>query len=374
MTIPRTLTVLVLASALGASCSSGAQNPDAPVDDTAQSDLAGGVDRQDPDDTFVVPTENYEPVAESLDSPWSLTWWGDTGVVSSRDTAEILEVLPDGSTRVMGIVDGVVHGGEGGLLGLAVSPGKQLFAYSTGQEGNRVDRFIVEGEAGSLSIVHDAVIVDQIPAGRTHNGGRIAFGPDDMLYVATGDAGNPDTAQDPASLAGKILRMTVDGEPAPDNPEPDSLVYSLGHRNVQGITWAQDGTMFATEFGQSTWDELNEITPGGNYGWPQVEGIAQEEGFIDPVQQWEPADASPSGVAYADGSLLIANLRGQRLTVVPVDSLGDSSEFFVGEFGRLRDVVATPDGGVWLMTNNTDGRGNPGDGDDRILELSLSTP
>jgi glucose/arabinose dehydrogenase len=201
----------------------------------------------------------------------------------------------------------------------------------------------------------------------------IAFGPDGMLYATAGDAGNSASAQDPASLGGKILRVTPDGEIPADNPFPGSPVYSLGHRNPQGIAWSADGTMYASELGQNTWDELNVVETGGNYGWPDVEGIAGEDGFIDPVQQWEPAD-SPSGIAvmgagHAGETIYIANLRGQRLREVPVDDLTSSTERFVGEHGRLRDAVAAPDGTLWILTNNTGGRGEPGPEDDRILSL-----
>ncbi len=156
-----------------------------------------------------------------------------------------------------------------------------------------------------------------------------------------------------------------------DNPFPDSPVYSLGHRNPQGIAWGADGTMYASEFGQNTWDELNVIEPGGNYGWPEVEGIAGQDGFIDPVQQWAPEDASPSGIVVAGDVILIANLRGERLREVPLADLTTSTEQLVGEHGRLRDVVLAPDGSVWVMTNNTDGRGAPGPDDDRIFPVDL---
>jgi glucose/arabinose dehydrogenase len=189
------------------------------------------------------------------------------------------------------------------------------------------------------------------------------------LYATAGDAGNRSSAQDLGSLSGKILRMTPDGQVPADNPFEGSLVYSYGHRNPQGIAWDRDGTLYASEFGQNTWDELNVIEPGGNYGWPEVEGIAGRDGFIDPVQQWKPAQASPSGIAIAADAIHIANLRGQRLRDVPLNDLAASSERFTGKYGRLRDVVVAPDGALWVLTNNTDGRGDPSPGDDRILRI-----
>jgi glucose/arabinose dehydrogenase len=214
-------------------------------------------------------------------------------------------------------------------------------------------------------------VIDGIPAAGNHNGGRIAFGPDGMLYVTAGDAGDRDSAQDVDALSGKILRLTPEGEVPDDNPFEGSPVYSFGHRNPQGIAWDADGTMYASEFGQDTWDELNVIEPGGNYGWPIVEGIADDEDFIDPVRQWQPSAASPSGIAVVDDDIVIANLRGERLRIVPLDELASASDWFTEEFGRLRDAVVAPDGSLWILTNNTDGRGDPSDGDDRILRLEV---
>ena len=190
-----------------------------------------------------------------------------------------------------------------------------------------------------------------------------------MLYATTGDAGTTGSAQDLDSLAGKILRMTPAGEVPEDNPFDGSLVHSYGHRNPQGIAWDEDGTMYASEFGQDTWDELNVIEAGGNYGWPEVEGRGGQGEYVDPVQQWSPDEASPSGIAVLDGAIHIATLRGERLREVPLDDLETSTERLGGEYGRLRDVVATPEGELWVLTNNTDGRGDPGPDDDRILRV-----
>ncbi len=256
------------------------------------------------------PSGEPRDVTTGLQAPWSVVFLGETALISERDTGRILELLDDGSTRVVGTVPGVAASGEGGLLGLAVA-GRRLYAYSTGERENRVQRFGLRGEPGSLSLGSARTILDGIPSAAIHNGGRIAFGPDEMLYVATGDAAESGRAQDRGSLSGKILRMTPDGDVPPDNPFEDSLVYSYGHRNVQGLAWAADGTMFATEFGQNTWDELNIIEPGRNYGWPEAEGESDDDDFTDPVQQWRTSDASPSGLTAAQGTLFIANLRGR---------------------------------------------------------------
>ncbi len=250
----------------------------------------------------------------------------------------------------------------------------EIFVYLTTATDNRIERYELRGEPGSVSLGDSDTVIDGIPSARNHNGGRIAFGPDGMLYVGTGDAGRSDSSQNPDSLAGKILRMTPEGDVPDDNPVSGSLVYSSGHRNVQGIAWAEDGTMFASEFGQDTWDELNVIEPGGNYGWPVVEGIAGNAGdpdFVDPVQQWSPGEASPSGIAVAGGILYIANLRGERLRAVSLDDLSVATDHLVGEYGRLRDVIPSPDGGVFVLTNNTDGRGDPVKGDDRLVRVDV---
>lgn len=318
-----------------------------------------------------VPTGDVSVLASDLVTPWSVAFLGETPLISSRDTGEILELVGD-TTRVVGTVPGVVHRGESGLLGLAVDDRQRLYAYSTGEGENRIHRFTLSGAPSSLELGDAELILDGIPAATYHDGGRIAFGPDGMLYATTGDAGQRSASQDPNSLAGKILRMTPDGDVPDDNPFSDSLVYSLGHRNPQGIAWDADGRLFAAEFGQDTWDELNIITAGENYGWPEVEGIAGDERYVDPVQQWNPDDASPSGIAIAGGTVFIANLRGQRLRTVPVADPSTAAEYFTGEHGRIRDVAHAPDGSLWFLTSNTDSYGTPTRGDDHILSVELT--
>lgn len=313
-------------------------------------------------------TASAGTVTTGLQAPWSIVFFEGVPLVSERDSGRILELDGGDTSREVGIIDEAAGGGEGGLLGIAVQA-QYLYAYLTAGEENRIERRELGGTPGSLQLGPSEEVLAGIPAGRIHNGGRIAFGPDGMLYATTGDTGNRGSAQDLDSLSGKILRMAPDGGVPRDNPFPGSLVYSYGHRNPQGIAWGPDGVLYASEFGQDTWDELNVIEPGGNYGWPEAEGIAGEEGFNDPVQQWVPGDASPSGIAVADGSLYIANLRGERLRRVPLEDPGRSTEYFPGQYGRLRDVVKAPDGSLWLVTNNTDGRGQPSADDDRILRL-----
>lgn len=307
-------------------------------------------------------------IASGLKAPWSIAFYGATPLISERDTDRILALDAAGTPTVIATIAGVDGGGEGGLLGIAVHAG-YLYAYSTAGANNRIQRFRIDGTAPALRLGSAETLLTGIPAASIHNGGRLAFGPDGMLYATAGDAGNSARAQDLASLGGKILRMTPEGAVPADNPFPGSYVYSYGHRNPQGLAWAGDGTMYASEFGQNTWDELNIIRKGGNYGWPTVEGRAGDARFIDPVQQWATADASPSGMAFSNGNLYIANLRGQRIRQIAVVTPGSATELFNGQYGRLRDVVAAPDGTMWLLTNNTDGRGTPGAGDDRIVSF-----
>lgn len=309
-----------------------------------------------------------------LTAPWGLAFLPDgSALVSERDSARVLLVTENDVVPV-GTVPGVGFGGEGGLLGVAVSPtfrkDRWVYTYFTGDGENVVVRMRLDG----TRLGGPERVLDGIPAASIHNGGQIAFGPDGMLYVTTGDASDPASSQDPTSLAGKILRITPNGRVPEDNPDPRSPVWSSGHRNVQGIAWDDAGNLWASEFGWNTWDELNLIEAGSNYGWPEVEGPGGAgSGFVDPVASWPTDQASPSGVAYADGSVFVASLRGQRLWAVPVDGsrAGEPRAFFEGELGRLRAVAAAPNGSLWLVTNNTDGRGNPRDGDDRIMRLRL---
>ncbi|MGH8870317.1 MAG: PQQ-dependent sugar dehydrogenase [Actinomycetes bacterium] len=313
-------------------------------------------------------------VAEGLDVPWGLDFLpsGDA-LVTERATGRVLRVSPDGTTRAVGRVPGVVPNGEGGLLGLAVSPefaqDRAVYVYFTASADNRIVRFTLDGDG----FTHGEVILDGIANASFHDGGRLAFGPDGMLYAGTGDAGVSSRAQDRDSLNGKILRMEPDGSVPADNPFADSLVYSFGHRNVQGLAFDPDGRLWAAEFGQNTWDELNLIRPGRNYGWPEVEGRADTRGgeFTNPVRQWSTAEASPSGVAYLGGVVYMAALGGERLWQVPVDGerAGRPRATFTQRYGRLRTVVAAPDGSLWLTTSNQDGRGDPQESDDRILRV-----
>ncbi|WP_079036790.1 PQQ-dependent sugar dehydrogenase [Streptomyces silaceus] len=322
-------------------------------------------------------------LATGLKSPWGLAALpGGDLLVSSRDEGTITRIDGDsGKKTELGSVPGVSPGGEGGLMGLALSPSyasdHMVYAYFTTESDNRIARLLYdEKKPSGEQLGAPDTIFKGIPKGMIHNGGRIAFGPDKMLYAGTGETGDTGLAQDKESLGGKILRLTPDGEPAPDNPFDDSPVYTYGHRNVQGLAWDEDKRLWASEFGQDTWDELNEIKAGDNYGWPEVEGKGdgdEGEGFHAPIAQWKTSEASPSGVAYAEGSVWMAGLRGQRLWRVPVRGVDDPKpqSFLSEEYGRLRTVLAAGGDKLWLVTSETDSRGTPEKGDDKILEVTV---
>ncbi|MDO7882830.1 PQQ-dependent sugar dehydrogenase [Salinibacterium soli] len=320
----------------------------------------------------VMPTGGVGTITEGLDVPWSIVPLASgSTLISERDRGVVRELTPSGALRDVAVVPDVVAAGEGGLLGIEVVD-SFLYAYLTTATDNRIVKFELLGNAfDGYSLGAGTDILTGIAKAGNHNGGRIKVGPDGMLYATVGDASVPSLAQDPSSLNGKILRMTLDGDVPDDNPFPGSLVYSLGHRNPQGIAWDDEGRLWAAEFGQDTWDELNLIEPGANYGWPVVEGVGGVAGYTDPVAQWPTDDASPSGLAYYRGTLFLAGLGGERVwSIVP--STGVIQEHFTEQFGRIRDIVPGPDGSLWFATNNTDGRGTMRAGDDRILQFDVA--
>jgi glucose/arabinose dehydrogenase len=308
-------------------------------------------------------------IASDLAAPWGLIPLKDRSfLIAERDEGKIVRV-ENGSASQVRTIDEVDPAGEGGLLGLAITTDeKTVFAYYTAAKDNRIVSMSWDGR----ELGEPKVILRGIPKGFIHNGGRMVVGPDDYLYVGTGESGTGRLSQDKNSLGGKILRVRPDGRPAPGNPF-DNEVFSYGHRNVQGLAFDDQGRLWASEFGQNRWDELNLITKGANYGWPEVEGSGDVRGMTNPKVVWRTDEASPSGLAYWQNSLWMAGLRGERLWEIPVDGTktGDPIAHFRGDYGRLRTVQVAVDGGSLLLTNsNTDGRGDPASDDDRLFQIT----
>jgi glucose/arabinose dehydrogenase len=381
--------VLVVSVGCGGGESQSSNEPSEAEDTASQTELAESETPAPEDTQAPQPGGSAEAgpvevettvVAAGLEAPWDLVFTPDgEALVSERDSSRLLSI--DSSGNVEELQRLPENGtGEGGLLGIALSPNYEsdgyIYAYYTTDTDNRVTRFRL-GE-------DPEPILTGIPVLTYHNGGRIAFGPDGNLYVGTGDAGETSNSQDLNSLGGKILRVTPDGDVPADNPFSNSPIYSYGHRNVQGLAWDEGGQLYATEFGQNRYDEVNRIQPGGNYGWPAVEGeggfFASGE-YIDPIATWATSEASPSGAAILkngaipqwEGSFFMAALRGQRLYRLALDPSGtvtEQQELLSGQAGRLRHVVQAPDGSLWVLTSNRDGRGTPIATDDRILRLA----
>lgn len=310
-------------------------------------------------------------VATNLDVPWGIAFLpGGDALVAQRDRGTIVRIARrTGRKRVVMRLAVQAGGTEGGLLGIAVSPNyardRFVYAYYTTARDNRIVRFRLGGRVRP--------VVTGIPQSSNHNGGRLAFGPDGKLYAGTGDAGDRSRAQRLDSEGGKILRLNPDGSVPGANPFRGSLVWSLGHRNVQGLAFDRAGRLWATEFGQNRVDEVNLIRRGRNYGWPAVEGRGDTQGgrFTNPKRTWSTAEASPSGAAIRGRSLYVAALRGEALWRIPLRGTGTlrPRRLLHGRYGRLRTVVRAPDGSLWVTTSNRDGRGSPRRGDDRIVRL-----
>lgn len=369
----RLLLAGVAAAAITAGCSASPSDDEprgGAVPDHSNSDEGGSRPSGAVEDVSV-----GETITSGLETPWDVDFLADgTAVVTLRDAGEVLRLDEDGDTTVLdaggeeGAVPDVQHASEDGLLGLAVGPDDGIYLYFTTESDNRVVRYDIDGD----ELVNQEVILEGIPTNENHSGGRLAFGPDGYLYVTTGDTRNLDLPQDTSSLAGKILRITTSGEPAPGNPF-DNEVWSYGHRNVQGLGWTSDGTMYASEFGSSMYDELNLIESGANYGWPEIEGWADDSDYTNPLVTWGTSEASPSGIAVTDEGVWMSALMGERLWYIPLGedgSVGEPKDFDMG-LGRLRTVVTTPDDDLWVVTSNTDGRGDPSESDDRIVRLQV---
>lgn len=328
-------------------------------------------------------TDNFSVtvVARDLSIPWEIVFLPDESMLITERPGTIKIIEQSGITKSIAL-EGVEHTGEGGLLGAALHPDFEnnslVYVYRTVQEGfgteNEVVRYRLEGE----TLSDPESIISGIPGASYHDGGRIAFGPDGMLYITTGDAGDSDSAQDRDALSGKILRLTPDGTIPDDNPFK-TPVYSYGHRNPQGLAWDDSGQLWATEHGRSGlrsgFDELNRIEAGGNYGWPEIQGDESQEGMIRPTIHSGPQTTwAPAGLVFSDGALYFAGLRGTSLYRAALSEDGSVEEITTplrDTYGRLRAVVIGPDGALYISTSNTDGRGNVREDDDKILRVEL---
>jgi glucose/arabinose dehydrogenase len=371
---PRAITAIALALVLVACSDDGAavSSSQAGTNNTNAGTVATVTTTGTPATTPVARNYDFtkpEVIATGLTVPWGVAFLPDgSALVAERISGRILQLRVGAAPQAVMTVPGVRNNGEGGLLGLATSPmyaqDGLVFAYFTSATDNRIVRF----RLGATP----EVILSGIAASSVHNGGRLAFGPDGFLYVTTGDAATSSRSQDPASVNGKILRIKADGSPADGNPIAGNPMWSLGHRNVQGIAWDSGGRLFASEFGAGAFDEVNLIQAGKNYGWPTVEGTGDNAAFVNPLVTWTTNEASPSGAAISGDTLYVAALAGRRLWKIPLTAagLGSPQPLLQDQFGRLRTVVTAPDGSLWVTTSNRDGRGTPTADDDRILRFA----
>nr|MBP7213551.1 PQQ-dependent sugar dehydrogenase [Anaerolineaceae bacterium] len=340
-----------------------------------------GTEAQIPENTpEISPTpELIQSLVLNLNSPWEIAFLPD-GTILITERGGNLIVLDGNEESRISIAD-VYEQGESGLLGLAVHPNfdknRLIYLYlsyaTSAGIRNRVESYQFTDE----QISDKQILIDDIPGAGNHDGGRIEFGPDGLLYITTGDAQNPDSAQDINSLSGKILRLNDDGSIPSDNPF-NNMVYSYGHRNPQGLAWDEEGRLWSTEHGPSGfgtgYDELNLIEMGGNYGWPVIQGDQTREGMISPRlhsggnETWAPGD-----LEIVDGQAWFNGLRGSTLYSVSLDRINPESlnRNFVNQFGRLRAIRLGPDGFLYVGTSNRDGRGSPNENDDQIFKIDL---
>ena len=321
-------------------------------------------------------------IAQGLEVPWALAFLPEGGMLVTERDGRVRFITKDGELKPdpVATISSVKQIGEGGLHGIVLHPDYQqnryIYLYYTYSESlnntlNRVVRYNFDG----TKLTNEKIIVNGIPGASNHDGGRLKFGPDKFLYITTGDAQQPSLAQDKNALAGKILRVTDDGTPAPGNPF-GNRTYSFGHRNPQGIAWDQNGTLWQTEHGPSGTetgsDEFNKIEQGKNYGWPEIRGMQGREDMVTPILESGRGNTwAPAGLAFINNSFYFAGLRGQALYEVE-DASGSPKlvTHFKNEFGRLREVVAGPDGMLYVTTSNRDGRGLPKKDDDKILRIN----
>jgi len=318
-------------------------------------------------------TPNVEIIAEQLQTPWSIEK-SDTALFVTERPGNIVMITEDVVERQQVLLKKQLSAApEAGLLGFVLAPDftttNIAYAYYTYEEGsaqfNRVVTLILIDNKWQET----DLLIDRIQSGTYHHGGRLKIGPDSKLYVTVGDATQPSLAQDLDALEGKILRLNLDGSIPNDNPFPRSYVYSYGHRNPQGLAWATDGTMYASEHGNAANDEINIIEKGKNYGWPLMEGTDKQQHLVTPLftsgstNMW-----APSGITVVDDQLYAAALRGTAVLTFDVNM--KKQDVLLSEFGRIRDVFMD-DSYLYFISNNTDGRGNPQPDDDKLYRTPL---
>ncbi|MBN7773957.1 PQQ-dependent sugar dehydrogenase [Clostridium aminobutyricum] len=329
---------------------------------------------------------DIEVIAENLYIPWAIAL-SDEGRLYVTERSGAVRVIEDGILQEQPLITfqiPFVSRGEGGLMGIALDPdfaqNHYLYVMSSYLEGNQVYNRVIRLLEENNQAVIDRVLLDKIPAGQFHNGGRIKVGPDRKLYITTGDADVSELAQDFNSMAGKILRINLDGTIPEDNPFAGSPVYSIGFRNSQGLAWNTENMLYATDHGPIAHDEVNHILPGANYGWPLVQGdeSSAELEIQKPLIQSGEDTWAPSGIAYINqgpwqGKLLVAALRGEQLLVLSLNEDGTEVEkiesVLQNEYGRLREVIQAEDGSIYLTTSNRDGRGYLNQNDDKIIRF-----
>ena len=320
-----------------------------------------------------IANEEHLVIADNLETPWSIEKMDNTFYLSERPG------------NIVKIENGVVERqrvklekelalvAEAGLLGFILAPdfaeSNLAYAYYTyGDSSGQFNRIVTIRLKDNVW-EEESLLLDKIPSGTYHHGGRLEIGPDGKLYATAGDASQPSIAQDPKSLGGKIFRINLDGTVPSDNPFPDSYVYSYGHRNPQGITWVSDGTLYASEHGNSAHDEINKIEAGQNYGWPLIEGLEKQGGMVTPLfTSGDKATWAPSGMDTYDGKLYVASLRGTAILEFDL-AIGEHREIITG-LGRVRDILIEDDF-LYFISNNTDGRGDPQENDDKLYRVSL---
>lgn len=319
------------------------------------------------------PNQRIEIVATNLEIPWEIVFLPNKDILVTERVGR-LTLISGGKTRTIAKINDVKVFGEGGLMGMTLHPNfksnKYIYFYYTyaGQNSdtkNKVVRYKFENN----SLSDRKILIDNIPGAVFHNGGRIKFGPDNFLYVTTGDSLEPSLAQNTNSLAGKILRVTDEGRAVFDNPFKN-LIYSYGHRNPQGLAWDNEGRLWATEHGNSTKDEINIIVKGKNYGWPTITGDEARSGMESPLAQSGSETWAPAGAEFMNGYLFFGGLRGQALFDLKL-SRGNAiiTKHFLEEFGRIRAVTLGPDGFIYISTSNRDGRGSARENDDKIIKI-----